>query len=144
LIAFGVGWLAGSLLPASVSEQQAANKVKDVAAPVLGDAAKDVAEHLKAPAQQAVESMKDTAVEAAATIKDEGASAAHEVKEQAQDAADTGATPAQLSYRDPGQVAGNSDPGSAQVHARAPQPTADAKSGHGPDDRRRIERASVG
>jgi hypothetical protein len=89
LIAFGVGWLAGSLLPASVSEQQAANEVKDVAAPVLGDAAKDVAEHLKTPAQQAVESMKDTAVEAAATIKDEGASAAHEVKDQAQDAADT-------------------------------------------------------
>ena len=89
LIAFGIGWLAGSLLPASAAEQQAANKVKDVAAPVLGDAAKDAAEHLKAPAQQAMESVKDTAVEATATIKDEGASAAHEVKEQAQDAADT-------------------------------------------------------
>ena len=35
LIAFGIGWLAGSLLPASAPEQQAANKVKDVAAPVL-------------------------------------------------------------------------------------------------------------
>ncbi len=89
LIAFGIGWLAGSLLPASAPEQQAANKVKNAAAPVLGDAATDVAEHLKEPAQQAAESVKDTAVEAAATIKDEGASAAHDVKQQAQDAADT-------------------------------------------------------
>ena len=39
-------------------------KVKDVAAPALGDAATDAAKHLKEPAQQAAESVKDTAVEA--------------------------------------------------------------------------------
>jgi gas vesicle protein len=86
LIAFGVGWLAASLLPASQAEQQAATKVKDAAAPMVTDAAKQVADHLKEPAQQAVESVKDTATDAATTVKDEGSSAAGDVKNQVQDA----------------------------------------------------------
>ena len=83
-----VNTLADTVNPAHAAKRQV-SKVKDVAAPALGDAATDAAKHLKEPAQQATESVKDTAVEAAATIKDEGASAAHDVKEQAQDAADT-------------------------------------------------------
>ena len=72
LIAFGVGALVGSLLPASGAEQQAATKVKDAATPVLSDAAKQVSGNLKEPAQQAVEAVKGTATDAAATVKDEG------------------------------------------------------------------------
>jgi hypothetical protein len=89
LIAFGVGALVSSLLPASAAEQQAATKVKDAATPVLSDAAKQVSGNLKEPAQQAVEAVKGTATDAAATVKDEGASAAQDVKGQAQDAKET-------------------------------------------------------
>ncbi len=89
LIAFGVGLLAGSLLPASAAEQQAATKVKDDAAPVLSDAAKEVSGNLKEPAQQAVAAVKDSATDAVGTVKDEGTSAAQDVKDQAQDAKDT-------------------------------------------------------
>ncbi|MCW2539374.1 MAG: uncharacterized protein JWN95_1099 [Frankiales bacterium] len=89
LIAFSVGWLAGSLLPSSTREQQAAVRVKDTATPMISDAAKEVADHLKEPAQDAVESVKATATDAAATVKDEGQSAAQDVKQQAQDAKET-------------------------------------------------------
>jgi uncharacterized protein DUF3618 len=89
LIAFGVGALVSSLLPASSAEQQAATKVKDAATPVLSDAAKEMSGHLKEPAQQAVEAVKGTATDAASTVKDEGTSAAQDVKGQAQDAKDT-------------------------------------------------------
>jgi hypothetical protein len=89
LIAFGVGALVSSLLPASAAEQQAATKVKEAATPVLSDAAKEVSGNLKEPAQQAVEAVKGTATDAASTVKDEGTSAAADVKGQAQDAKDT-------------------------------------------------------
>ena len=80
LIAFGVGWLAGSLLPSSSVEQQAAAKVKTAATPLAADAAKEVADHLKEPAQDALEAVKSSATDAAATIKDEGASAVQDVQ----------------------------------------------------------------
>ena len=92
VIAFGVGWLVSSLLPASQVEQQAALKVKENAAPVSGvitDAAKDAAQNLKEPVQEAVQSVRDTATEAADTVKQEGRSAAGDVRDQAQDAKDT-------------------------------------------------------
>ncbi|HET9647433.1 MAG TPA: DUF3618 domain-containing protein [Microlunatus sp.] len=92
LIAFGAGVLMSSLLPASRVEQQAADKVKDTAQPLvdeLTDTAKQVAENMKEPAQQAVEEMKATAADAAATVKDDAAAAADEVKAQAQDSKDT-------------------------------------------------------
>lgn len=88
LIAFGVGALVASLLPTSTAEQQAATKLKDTAQPMVTDAAKEVSDNLKEPAQQAVAAVKDTATDAAATVKDEGASAAQDVKGQAQDAKD--------------------------------------------------------
>jgi gas vesicle protein len=92
LIAFGAGLLVSSLLPASKVEQQAAEKVKDTAQPMvdnLTDTAKEVAGNLKDPAQQAVEEVKSTASDAAATVKDEATSAADDVKSQAQDSKDT-------------------------------------------------------
>jgi len=92
LIAFGAGLLVSSLLPASRVEQQAAEKVKDTAQPMvddLTDTAKEVAGNLKEPTQQAIEEVKSTATDAAATVKDEATSAADDVKSQAQDAKDT-------------------------------------------------------
>ena len=92
LIAFGAGLLVSSLLPASRVEQQAAEKVKDTAQPMvddLTDTAKEVAGNLKEPAQQALEEVKSTATDAAATVKDEAASAADDIKTQAQDSKDT-------------------------------------------------------
>ena len=92
LIAFGAGLLVSSLLPASKVEQQAAEKVKDTAQPVvddLTDTAKGIAENLKEPAQQALEEVKTTATDAAATVKDEATTAADDLKTQAQDSKDT-------------------------------------------------------
>lgn len=92
LVAFGVGWLVSSLLPASQVEQQAAQKVKDNAAPVtdaISGAAKDAAQNLKQPAQEAVQSLTQTATDAAETVRGEGQSAATDVRDQAQEAKDT-------------------------------------------------------
>lgn len=89
LIAFGVGLLASSLLPASRVEQQAAETVKEQAEPMvtqLTDAAKNAAENLKEPAQQALVSVRDTTTDAVDTVKDHGAAAAQDVKDQALDA----------------------------------------------------------
>ena len=89
LIAFGVGWLLGSLLPTTEQEQRTAVQVKEAATPVIRDAAQEVGDHLKEPAQQAVDAVKDTASAAVDTVKDEGTSAAQDVKDQAQQAKDT-------------------------------------------------------
>jgi len=88
LIAVGVGWLVGSLLPASAAEQQVAAKVKDTTVPVVTESAEEVAGHLQGPAQHAVESVKSTASDAAAVVKDEAVSSARQVKDQAHDAKD--------------------------------------------------------
>jgi hypothetical protein len=72
LIAFGVGWLVASLIPASEKEQQLAASEKDAAQPLVheaADAAKQVACDLKEPAQNASRSVKDAAQDDAATVK---------------------------------------------------------------------------
>src|SRR6476469_9883929 len=92
LIAFGAGLLVSSLLPASSVEQQAAEKVKDTAQPLvddLTDTAKEAAENLKEPTQQAMEEVKSTATDAAAVVKDDATSAVDDVKTQAQDSKST-------------------------------------------------------
>ena len=86
MIAFGVGWLASSLLPATEKEQEAASAVKDKAsehsdtltAPIK-EAAGNAKENLRAPAQDALQSVKGTATEATATVKDEAATAKDDV-----------------------------------------------------------------
>jgi hypothetical protein len=91
LIAFGVGWLVSSVLPASEAEKQAAVQVKDktteTVQPMAQQAAKDVAQNLKEPAQQAVEEVKSTASDAASTVTDQAKSATDDVKDQAKSAA---------------------------------------------------------
>jgi len=92
LIAFGVGALVASLIPASDAEQELAATAKDKAGPAVDaakGAAQDVAQNLKEPAQEAFASVKDTAQEAASTVQDDARSAAGDVKDSAQQSKDT-------------------------------------------------------
>ncbi|PWC03245.1 DUF3618 domain-containing protein [Agromyces badenianii] len=86
LIAFGVGWLAASLVPASKVERDAAEHAKDAAAPLVGqvkDIAAETADHLREPAKDAADAVKDRAAEAVDTVREEGESAAADVKNEA-------------------------------------------------------------
>jgi hypothetical protein len=96
LIAFGVGWLVSSLLPASEKEKQLAQQAesavkehKDTLLAPAKEAAQEVAEQLKPAAEEAMESVKSTAQDAAATVKDEGQTAVQDVQGQAQQAKET-------------------------------------------------------
>lgn len=89
LIAFGVGLLVASLVPASSKEKEVASNLKEKAQPLVEnvtDAAKEVASNLKEPAQQAAASVKDTATDAAQTVKGEATSATSDLKDQAGEA----------------------------------------------------------
>jgi len=70
LIAFGVGWLVSSLIPASDPERQAATALKDTTqehsaeiVEPLKEAASEAANQLSGPAREAVTSVKDVATE---------------------------------------------------------------------------------
>ena len=91
LIAFGVGWLVSSLLPATEKEKQLAQQAetavkenKDALLAPAKQAAQEIGEELKPAAQHAAQEVKATAQDAAQTVKDEGQSAAQDVKGQAQ------------------------------------------------------------
>ena len=91
LIAFGVGWLVSSLLPASERERQLAQQAesavrehKDTLLQPAKEAAQEIREELQPAAQQAVQEVKSTAQDAAQTVKQEGQSAAQDVQGQAQ------------------------------------------------------------
>jgi gas vesicle protein len=89
LIAFGVGWLAASLIPASEKEKQLGASVKEAAQPLLqqvGDVAKEMAGDLKEPAQEAAQAVKDSATDAVQSVKSETSSAVDDVKDQAGEA----------------------------------------------------------
>ncbi|AGF71242.1 DUF3618 domain-containing protein [Corynebacterium halotolerans] len=90
LIALGAGWLAGSLLPASQPEQDAAAKAKEKAEPALEEAksvAQDMGESLQPQAQEAAESVKDSATAGAQHVKSEGQHRATELKDDSRQAA---------------------------------------------------------
>ena len=96
LIAFGVGWLVSSLLPASERErelaQQAESAVREHKDELLApakQAAQEVGEQLRPAAEQAVQEVKSTAQDAAQTVKQEGQSAAQDVQGQAQQSRQT-------------------------------------------------------
>lgn len=87
LVAFGVGMLVASLMPASSREKSLASDVKEQAQPLVDEVAgvaKEMGEHLKEPAQNAVSSVKDTAADSVDIVKDEARAAASDVKDQAQ------------------------------------------------------------
>lgn len=91
LIAFGVGWLAASLIPASEREKRMASNVKEAAQPVIDEVAEvagDVASDLKQPAQDAAKAVKESAAEAVDDVRDEASSAATGVTEQARTASE--------------------------------------------------------
>jgi ElaB/YqjD/DUF883 family membrane-anchored ribosome-binding protein len=96
LIAFGVGWLVSSLLPASEKERQLAQQAetairenKDALLEPAKQVAQEIGDELKPAAQQAVESVKATAQDAATTVAEEGKSAAADVQGKAQQAKTT-------------------------------------------------------
>lgn len=92
LIALGVGWLVGSLMPSSQQEQQASLSLKEKAQPLAEQAqaiAKEAGESLKPQVQEAVEAVKTAATDAADNVKAEGQDSAADLKASAQDAKDT-------------------------------------------------------
>jgi gas vesicle protein len=96
LIAFGVGWLVSSLLPASEKETQLAQQAesalrehKDALLEPAKQAAQEIGDQLKPAAQQAVEEVRSTAQDAAQTVKEEGRAAAQDVQGQAQQSKET-------------------------------------------------------
>lgn len=94
LIAFGVGLLAASLIPASSKERELAESAKDMAAPAvdkLKESAQTVADDLKEPAKQAAESVKGAAQNAAQNVK--GAASTSEGGAHTASAPDTGLQP---------------------------------------------------
>ena len=91
LIAFGVGMLVSSLVPATRREQELATQVKEkagehsgVVKEKLSEVASELKEELREPAQHATESVKATAQDAVHAVKDDTRSAAHDVKDSAQ------------------------------------------------------------
>ncbi|KAA9148693.1 DUF3618 domain-containing protein [Microbacterium lushaniae] len=92
LVAFGVGLVVASLIPASQKEKDAAGAIKEQAQPLMDQASgavKEMGEHLKEPAQEAVAAVKDSATGAASTVKEEATSSADTVTERAREARDT-------------------------------------------------------
>lgn len=90
LIAFGVGAIAGSLLPSTDVEQRAANTLRDeFEEPVkenLQAAGQEVQGRVRERAQEGVEEVKQTAQEAAESTKQDAQASAQSVREHAQDA----------------------------------------------------------
>lgn len=89
LVAFGLGWLASSLIPASTAEKRIASTVKDAAQPLAqeaANAAKTVGENLKQPLADAADAVKGTATDAAQNVKSEASSSAGEVRDEAKHA----------------------------------------------------------
>lgn len=77
LIAFGVGLLAASMLPATSKERELAESAKGIAEPAvdqLKQSAQTVADDMKEPAKRAAESVKDAAQGAAHNVKDAASS----------------------------------------------------------------------
>lgn len=91
-VAFGVGFLAAGLLPASRKEQQLARNVKEQAQPLVDEVtavAKEAASNLQPAVQQAAETVKQTAADAVDTVKGEAGAAAADVKDSAQQATES-------------------------------------------------------
>jgi gas vesicle protein len=91
LVAFGVGMLVSSFLPAAAKERELASTAEEKAAPLVDaakGAAQDAAQQLKEPAQDAAQHLKETAQDAAGTVEQEGQAAASDVKDQASSAKD--------------------------------------------------------
>lgn len=87
LIAFGVGWLLSSLVPASQAEQAAATKVEETAGDPLKQSAHEVAGNLQQPLQDSADAVKAAATDAAEKTTDHARSATGDLTSTARDAA---------------------------------------------------------
>ncbi len=90
LVAFGLGLLIASLIPASRKEEELAQTIKEQAQPLTDQvvgAAKEVAGNLAEPAQQAVENLKESATDAVQTVQAEGEEAVSDVQGLASESA---------------------------------------------------------
>jgi Protein of unknown function (DUF3618) len=99
LIAFGVGWLASTLIPSSNVEQRAATQVKEKAQPLVEQAkeqvqqvASDVKDELQPRAQEAAQSLKESASSAAGSVQDQAKSSGQQAAEDAKSAAKGGSS----------------------------------------------------
>lgn len=92
LVAFGIGALAGTLLPSTDPEQKLATGLRDnFEEPVkqqMQSAAQDVKGELQEHAQQSAEQVKDRAQDAADTTKQQAQGSAEQVQGRAQEAKD--------------------------------------------------------
>jgi hypothetical protein len=90
LVAFGLGLLAASVIPASERERQLAAKVGETAQPAVQQAqtvAQEVKQNLQENAQSALGEVKQAATSATQEMKDQAASSAQEVGQTARQAA---------------------------------------------------------
>jgi len=86
LIAFGIGWLAASLVPPTGKEKDLAATARDKAEPLVHEVteqAKESAEHLKQPAADAAQAVKESATDAAQQVRGEAQGAAGDLRDQA-------------------------------------------------------------
>ncbi|MDT4917887.1 MAG: hypothetical protein QOH89_2587 [Pseudonocardiales bacterium] len=81
VVAFGIGMILSSLVPATESEQQVVELAEARAREPLQQKASEIAEELKEPAMHAVEQVKETAGQAASATADDARSAAEEVRQ---------------------------------------------------------------
>ena len=95
VVAFGVGWLVSSLVPAGNREKQLGGELADQAAELTQpavDAARQAAgefrQGMAEPAGQAVDTVKATAADAGQSVGDRARSSAAEVGDQARDSVD--------------------------------------------------------
>ncbi len=90
LIAFGLGLMAASVIPASERERQVAARVGETAQPAVQQAqvaAQEVKQNLQERAQTALGEVKQAATSATQEVKDQAASSAQEVGQSARQAA---------------------------------------------------------
>jgi hypothetical protein len=131
VVAFGLGWLVSSLLPATRAEQQGASKLKEaaqaVAEPVkqgLAQAATEVKDNLAPAALQAVEVVKQEASDATSTVKEQATQAGTQVTEQAGSSADSVAETAKSAARTARKRATGKPEGAPAARTTPPPPPA--------------------
>jgi uncharacterized protein DUF3618 len=80
LVAFGVGMVISSLIPASEREKQLAGQAQEKAVGPLQEKAKEMAGELQGSVQESAQQVKDVAAQGASHTVDEAKSAAEDVR----------------------------------------------------------------
>jgi len=80
LVAFGVGLVLSSLVPASEAEKQVAQRAEETARGPVQEKAKEIAQPMMQSAQESAQQVKESASSAVSDTVDEARSAAEDVK----------------------------------------------------------------